>query len=73
MQIRQTIDVPDVMFYYLLGSFLLNESRGQGYDVHPRDEELFKVFLGFIMMWDYIKENPTMGKSADATPDDTTN
>lgn len=64
-----TITVPDIMFYYLLGSFLLTERRREGLEIYLIDEEVFKVFLGFTMMWDYIKENPCMGKPADATPD----
>jgi hypothetical protein len=58
----------DVMVYYVLGESILRARRYQGLDLtftSPKKEDMFKVFLGFTVLWEYWRHL----QASQASPD----
>lgn len=49
------INVPEEVFYYFLGNFILNQKENEGFKrIDNEKRELLKLFIGYIVMVNLI-------------------
>lgn len=54
-----SINVPEDVFYYLLGAFILNEKEKEGFQIIDRSKrELFILFLGYMVSVNLLSISP---------------